>query len=394
MTETEIKKNLLNVFAEKFGTNENVHVYFAPGRVNLIGEHTDYNGGHVFPCALTIGTYAAVRKRDDDKLCMYSMNFENLGVIESSIHDFTPLSGKEEWTAYPKGVMWAFSLKGFVMDKGLDMVLYGNIPNGSGLSSSASLEVMTGFMLTKEYGFNVSNTDLARIGQYSENNYNGCNCGIMDQFASAMGKKGNAIFLDTSNLSYEYAPVNLTDAKIVVTNSNVKHSLVTSAYNDRRNECETALTELQTVCTINSLGDLSEFEFDASAYAIGSAVRERRAKHAVYENQRTILAVKALKNGDIAEFGKLMNESHMSLRDDYEVSCPEIDVLVSEAWKIPGVIGSRITGGGFGGCTVSIVKNEAVENFKEVIGKAYKEKTGLTADFYVVEIGDGPRVID
>ena len=392
MTELEIKESLLTKFGELYGDTEQVSVFFAPGRVNMIGEHTDYNGGHVFPCALTIGTYAAVRKREDRTLRLYSMNFESLGIIESSLDDLTP-SKEAGWTNYPKGVMWAFGLRGMEMDAGLDLVLYGNIPNGSGLSSSASLEVLTGYILKALYGFDVTNVDLAKIGQYSENNFNGCNCGIMDQFASAMGKKDNAIFLDTADLSYEYAPLVLEGAKIVVTNSNVKHSLVESSYNDRRNECETALKELQAVVKINGLGDLSEEEFEAHKDAIQDPIRVKRAKHAVYENQRTIRAVAALKANDIKTFGELMNASHVSLRDDYAVSCEEIDVLVFEAWKVPGVIGSRITGGGFGGCTVSIVKDEAVENFKAQVGEAYTRRTGRTADFYVVEIGDGPREI-
>ena len=384
-----MKETVLKKFEELFDDVNGVNVYFAPGRVNLIGEHTDYNGGHVFPCALTIGTYAAVRKRADRKLNFYSMNFEELGIMESSLDDLTP-SDAAGWTNYPKGVMWAFAERGMKMDCGLDIVLNGNIPNGSGLSSSASLEVLTGYYLRDLYGFDVTNIDLAKIGQYSENNFNGMNCGIMDQFASAMGKKDHAIFLDTADLSYEYAPLVLDGAKIVVTNSNVKHSLVNSEYNVRRSECEKALEELQTVVKINGLGDLTEEQFEANKSAIKDAVRVKRAMHAVYENQRTIRAVEALKKNDLVLFGQLMNASHVSLRDDYQVSCDEIDVLVEEAWKVDGVIGSRITGGGFGGCTVSIVKDEAVENFKEKVGTAYQQRVGKQADFYVVEIGDGP----
>ena len=384
-----MKETVLKKFEEVFGDSEGAKVFFAPGRVNLIGEHTDYNGGHVFPCALTIGTYMAVKKRDDRKLRFYSMNFDHLGVIESSIEGLKT-EKEADWTNYPKGVMWAFEKRGMKMDCGLDIVLNGNIPNGSGLSSSASLEVVTGFMLRELFGFDVTNVELAQIGQYSENNFNGMNCGIMDQFASAMGKKDNAIFLDTADLSYEYAPINLAGAKIVVTNSKVKHSLVNSEYNTRRSECETALAELQAVTDIKGLGDLTEEEFEALKSAIKDETRVKRAKHAVYENRRTIRAVEALKNNDLETFGKLMNASHVSLRDDYAVSCSEIDVLVDAAWKVEGVIGSRITGGGFGGCTVSIVKDEAIEAFKEQVGKAYQEQVGKTPEFYVVEIGNGP----
>ena len=275
------------------------------------------------------------------------------------------------------------------------MAIWGNIPNGSGLSSSASLEVLTGVILTDLYGItDLTMTDLALIGQYSENNFNGCNCGIMDQFAVAMGRKDNAIFLDTSTLKYEYAPIVLEDAKIIITNSKVKHSLVDSAYNDRRRECAEALAELQSGLEIESLGDMTPEEYESHKSLIKDPVRLKRAKHAVYENQRTIDAVAALKDGNIERFGELMNESHVSLRDDYEVSCEEIDILVDLAWKTPGVIGSRITGGGFGGCTVSIVKNDAVDTFIETIGRAYQEKVGHEAEFYTVDIGDGASRLD
>jgi len=385
-------EKLKQKFEEKFGAEGDVRCYFAPGRVNLIGEHTDYNGGHVFPCALTLGTYAVARKREDNKLRLYSMNFDNRGVYETSLNDLTPYK-EAGWTNYPKGVMWAFEKRGYKLTSGLDIAIYGDIPNGSGLSSSASLEVLTGLVLKDMFGFNVSMVDIALIGQYSENNFNGCNCGIMDQFASAMGKKDHAIFLDTNTLECEYAPVVLEDAKIVIINSKVKHSLVDSAYNDRRNECETALKELQTVVDIKTLGDLTEEEYEAHKDAIQSEIRQKRAKHAVYENQRTIRAVEALKANDVETFGKLMNASHVSLRDDYEVSCEEIDILVNLAWETEGVIGSRITGGGFGGCTVSIVKNEAVDEFVTNIGVKYKEKVGHEAEFYVVDIGEGAHVL-
>lgn len=387
-----MKARLLNNFKEIFGAEGDIRTYFAPGRVNLIGEHTDYNGGHVFPCALTLGTYGIARKREDNKLRFYSVNFEKVGVVETSLDDLTPYK-EAGWTNYPKGVMWAFEKRGFKLTSGLDILIYGNIPNGSGLSSSASLEVLTGVILKDMFGFDVSMVDIALIGQYSENNYNGCNCGIMDQFASAMGKKDNAIFLDTNTLEYEYAPVVLEDAKIVIVNSKVKHSLVDSAYNDRRNECETALKELQTVTDIKTLGDLTEEEFEAHKDAIQSDIRQKRAKHAVYENQRAIKAVEALKQGDVETFGKLMNASHVSLRDDYEVSCKEIDVLVDIAWGIEGVIGSRITGGGFGGCTVSIVKNDAVDNFVSAVEAEYEKQVGHKAEIYIVDIGDGAHVI-
>ncbi len=383
------QQELKALFEKTFGEGGDIRSYFSPGRVNLIGEHTDYNGGHVFPCALTIGTYAVARKRDDRTIKLYSANIEKYGVIESSLDDLT---NKDEynWANYPLGVVWAFGEKeGIRLDSGFEMVIWGNIPNGSGLSSSASLEVLTGTVVTDLFGIDKSMTELALIGQYSENNFNGCNCGIMDQFAVAMGKKDCAIFLDCADLSYQYATVKLPTAKIVITNSKVKHSLVDSAYNDRRNESAQALADLQTVCGISSLGELTDEEFEKYGSAIKDEICYKRAKHAVAENQRTIKAVEALNNNDIATFGKLMNASHVSLRDDYEVSCEEVDFLVETEWSVPGVIGARITGGGFGGCTVAIVENDAVDNFKETVGKAYKEKYDLDAEFYVVSIGDG-----
>ena len=387
-----MKNVVLEKFAEVFGDTEGVNVYFAPGRVNMIGEHTDYNGGHVFPCALTIGTYGAARKRADRKLCFYSMNFDYLGVIVSSLDELKP-DKTADWTNYPKGVMWAFTQKGMDIPYGMDLLLNGNIPNGSGLSSSASLEVLTGFILRDFFGFEVSNQDLALIGQYAENKYNGVNCGIMDQFAIAMGKEENAIFLDTADLSYEYAPIRLKDAKIVIACSNKKRGLGDSKYNERRSECETALAELKQVIECNALGNLSEKEYEQYKDSIKTETCRKRAKHAVYENQRTIRAVEALKQNDVETFGRLMNESHISLRDDYEVTGIELDTLAEEAWKLDGVIGSRMTGAGFGGCTVSIVKNDRIDTFIDQVGRAYEKKIGYQADFYVVEIGGGPRML-
>lgn len=387
-----MKETVLKRFEEVFGDRNGVKVFFAPGRVNLIGEHTDYNGGHVFPCALTIGTYACARVREDKKLRFYSMNFEHLGVIESDLEDLKP-EKEAGWTNYPKGVMWAFGERGFQIPSGMDILLSGNIPNGSGLSSSASVEVVTGAILREFFGFEVSNQDLALIGQFSENKFNGVNCGIMDQFAIAMGKKDHAIFLDTADLSYTYAPVKLKGAKIVIACSNKKRGLGDSKYNERRSECETALSELQKVVDIESLGELTQEQFEQYKSAIKDTTRVKRAKHAVYENQRTLQAVAALQADDIALFGQLMNASHVSLRDDYEVTGAELDTLVEEAWKVEGVIGSRMTGAGFGGCTVSIVKDEAIDRFIDQVGRAYKSRIGYAADFYVVEVGDGPAVL-
>lgn len=387
-----MKAALTKTFIDLFGGDEPIKYYFAPGRVNLIGEHTDYNGGHVFPCALTIGTYMVVRQRADRKLRFYSENFKALGIIESDLDSLVP-DEKADWTNYPKGVMWAFEQKGYKVSTGFDILLYGNIPNGSGLSSSASVELVTGVMLRDMFGYDdLTMIDLAKIGQFSENQFNGVNCGIMDQFAIAMGKKNQAIFLDTADLSYTYAPIQLEGARIVIACSNKKRGLGDSKYNERRSECEEALADIQKVKDIQSLGELTEEEFEAVKTAIKRPVCVRRAKHAVYENQRTIKAVEALNHNDIGAFGKLMNASHVSLRDDYEVTGIELDTLVEEAWKCDGVIGSRMTGAGFGGCTVSIVKDEAIDDFIKNVGEAYKKRIGYAADFYVVEIGDGAGI--
>ena len=390
MQDLEIKKNLKGKFQELFGDSENVRFFFAPGRVNLIGEHTDYNGGHVFPCALSIGTYACVKKRQDGNFRFYSLNVESAGVITADEYSFNPLEDKQ-WASYLKGVIWAFRKRGYSLPEGLDLVLYGNIPNGSGLSSSASLEVLMGSILKEMYGLKLSLPEIALIGQYSENNYNGMNCGIMDQFASAMGKKDHAIFLDTATLEFSYAPLVLTDFALIITNTNKKHKLIGSAYNDRRRESEEALEILQKYAEIKTLGDLSDEEFFRLEEKLEDPIIRKRAKHAVLENNRTVAAKKALEDGDYHEFGRLMNLSHVSLRDDYEVSCEESDLLCETAWTLPYVLGSRMTGGGFGGCTVSLVKREKMKDFEEELQKVYEPKIGYPCSFYEAEIADGPR---
>ena len=387
-----MKEKVKSKFEELFGKDGEIKSYFAPGRVNLIGEHTDYNGGHVFPCALTIGTYAVARKRDDNKLRFYSMNFEKLGVLESTI-DELKYRKEEDWTNYPKSMIWALKSEGHKIDAGFDIVYYGTIPNSSGLSSSASIEVLTGFILKDLFNLDLDMVKLALLGQKAENQYIGVNCGIMDQFIIANGKEDCAVFLDTATLEYEYAPVKLKDEKIVIMNTNKKRGLGDSKYNERRAECEKALEELQEKLDIKTLGELTEEEFEVNKDLIKDENRQKRAKHAVYENQRTIKAVKALQENNLDLFGKLMIASHDSLRDDYEVTGKELDTLVEESLKQDGVVGARMTGAGFGGCAVSIVKTDKVDSFIQNVGKAYKEKIGYDADFYVVEIGEGPTVL-
>ena len=387
-----MKNKMLEKFNEKFGYKQGVRVFFSPGRVNLIGEHTDYNGGHVFPCALSFGTYGAIALRDDKVVRMYSENFDDKGIISFDIENLK--NDKEhDWANYPKGVIDVLRKHGYDVNKGFDMFVYGNIPNGAGLSSSASLELLMAVMMNDIYNFNIDRVELVKYCQEAENDFIGVNCGIMDQFAIGMGKDSNAILLDCNTLDYKYSTVNLKDEVIVIANTNKRRGLADSKYNERRGECEEALKELQSELKINALGELTEDEFEQSKHLIKNDVRAKRAKHAVYENQRTLKAVKALENNDIDTFGKLMNESHNSLRDDYEVTGRELDTLVDLASKQEGTIGSRMTGAGFGGCTVSIVKKPMVEKFIENVGKEYKEKIGYDADFYVANIGSGTREI-
>lgn len=388
-----MKQELLKKFEEVYGSSEGARVYFAPGRVNLIGDHTDYNGGHVFPCALTIGTYVVARKREDKKLQFYSMNYPENGITEGTLGDLK-YRRSNGWTNYPIGILWTYARKGYKIHNGFDMMLYGNIPSGAGLGTSASIGVALGLMIREMFGIDdITNTDIALLGQYAENEFHGINCGIMDQFASAMGKKDYAIFLDTSDLRYEYAPIDMSEYALVIINSHKARGAFDAKYNERRMECERALAELQSVIAIHSLGELTPECYEQVKEMIVEPVLVRRAAHAVYENQRTIDAIKALKENDIMKFGQLMIESHKSLKENYEVTGKELDVLVEEALKVPGVIGSRMTGGGFGGCTVSLMKKDAVEMFTIEVGKNYTEKTGYYADFYNVEMGDGARVL-
>ena len=388
-----MNKNIVSMLQDNFINVFNVkdqHLFFSPGRVNLIGEHTDYNGGHVFPCALSFGTYGIISKRNDRKVRLYSMNFEDLGVIEFSL-DCMVYDKSHDWANYPKAVIKTFENHGYRTEHGFDILFYGNIPNGAGLSSSASLEVLMAVIINDLNNFNLDMISMVKMCQEAENKFIGVNCGIMDQFAIGMGTEGCAILLDCNTLEYRYSKINMEGYKIVIGNTNKKRGLADSKYNERRSECETALAQIQTVKNINSLGELTEEEFEEVKNVITDPIVRKRAKHAVYENQRTLKAVKALENNNLLLFGKLMSESHISLRDDYEVTGKELDTLVSLAWEMPGVIGARMTGAGFGGCTVSIVKEENVQNFIDTITKKYTEIIGYAPDFYVATISDGAR---
>ncbi|GAA0069661.1 galactokinase [Clostridium sardiniense] len=387
-----MKKEILNTFYNIFGDKEGVRAFFSPGRVNLIGEHTDYNGGNVFPCALSFGTYGAISLREDKKIRMFSNNFKDLGIIEFDLEGIK-YEKDHDWANYPKGVIDVLNKKGHKIDKGFDIVIDGNIPNGAGLSSSASLELLIAVMLDKLFDLNIDRVDLVKYSQEAENKFIGVNCGIMDQFAIGMGKDDSAILLDCNTLKYNYSKIDLKDEVLIIANTNKRRGLADSKYNERRSECETALEELKTKLDINALGEVSIEEFEENKELIKDDIRRKRAKHAVYENIRTLKAKEALEKNDLNTFGELMNASHISLRDDYEVTGIELDTLVELAWEQEGTLGSRMTGAGFGGCTVSLVKRNCAEDFIKKVGEGYKEKIGYNADFYIANIGSGTREV-
>lgn len=385
MTVEQLKKQ----FVEKFGAGE-VSGYFSPGRVNLIGEHTDYNGGFVFPCALSFGIYCLVRKtaRKTVRFASLDLPFE----AEVKVENLNKAIGKE-WVNYPIGVFAQFMKKGLTFDSGADLLFYGDVPTGAGLSSSAALEVVTAVMINDQFGFGIGKVELAKMGQKAEHEFALVNCGIMDQFASVMGKKNHAIFLNCDTMAYDLVPVELDGVKIVISNTNSPHKLDSGKYNERVSECHAAVAAIQPYKNISALGELSWEDFLKVENRIENETVKKRARHVVSEIKRTEDAVKELKAGNLVRFGELMNGSHDSLRDDYEVTGFELDTMVEEGRRIDGVIGTRMTGGGFGGCTVSLVKEEAVEDFIEHVGRNYHEKTGLKPVFYVAEIGDGGKKI-
>jgi len=385
MKTSDLKQEFKAIF-----DSEPERVFFSPGRINLIGEHTDYNGGHVFPCAITIGTYGVYRARQDTTVRMYSANIADQGIASFDVTDLS-YDQAAGWTNYPKGMMAELAKTGVTFDHGFDLYVHGNMPDGAGLSSSASIELLTGIVLKTGFNLDVSQLDLVKIGQKCENNYVGVNSGIMDQFAVGMGKKDQAILLDTNTMAYSYAPVKLGDHVIVIMNTNKRRELADSKYNERRAECEAALKRLQKKLPIKSLGDLNEQQFDEAAYLINDETLIKRARHAVFENQRAIRATKALANDDLTTFGTLVTASHVSLHFDYAVTGKELDTLAETAWQQPGVLGARMTGAGFGGCAIALVQKDQVEAFKANVGKVYRDTIGYDASFYIAEISDGPR---
>lgn len=382
-----MKKRLIKEFTDIFEVPGEA-LFFSPGRVNLIGEHTDYNGGMVFPCAITFGTYAVVSKQTDSCMRLFSNNFKEKGIIDVALQTLH-YDKKDDWANYVKGVLYFLQQEGFEIPCGLNILIEGNIPNGAGLSSSASLEVLTGTILKETFQLPISKLDIIKLSQKAENQFVGMNCGIMDQFIIGMGKKDHAIALDTGTLEYTYAPVQLKQASIVIMNTNKQRGLTDSKYNERRAECEHALSQLQTVVKIKNLCDLKETEFEKVQHIITSPVERKRARHAVLENIRVKKAIAALEKNDIEEFGALMNASHISLRDDYEVTGIELDTLVESAWNQSGTIGARMTGAGFGGCAIAIVRNDDIEDFTAAVRREYTQAIGYEPDFYIASIGDG-----
>lgn len=382
--------NLTSEFQSIFNTSQTPRTFFAPGRINLIGEHTDYNGGHVFPASISFGTYALAIKRNDQKLRFYSMNFPEIGIIES---DLSKLEYDEEdnWANYPKGMLLYLKEAGHEISRGADIMYFGNIPNGAGLSSSASIELATGVLLEGLFNLKIERIEMIQLGKKVENHYIGVNSGIMDQFAIGMGKKDHAILLDCETLNYQYAPIVMNDHVIIIINTNKQRTLAGSKYNERRAQCEQALSDLQLRLSINSLGDLTPEEFEINKHLIRDETNQKRAKHAVYENARTLLALEKLQQGDLIAFGQLMNESHISLRDDYEVTGLELDTIAETAWEQDGVLGARMTGAGFGGCAIALVQKNKIDDFKKKVNSIYHEKVGYDATFYIATIGDGAK---
>lgn len=383
------RNNLLKQFEETFGY-PGERVFFSPGRINLIGEHTDYNGGKVFPCAITMGTYGVVKKRTDRLVRAYSGNFPEVGLLSFNL-DSLEYKKEDNWANYVKGMIKYIQEQSQLLKTGFDLYIYGTIPNGASLSSSASLELLTGVIVKSLYNLPISQLELVKLGMRTENEFLGLNSGILDQFAIGMAEKGKAMLLDTNTLEYEQIPVDLPDHKIIIMNSMTRRELVDSEYNTRRRQCEEALEYLQEVVSVESLGELSEESFEKHKHVIKDDVLMRRARHAVYESIRTEKAAQALVEGNLEAFGKYMNESHVSLHEDYEVTVKETNLLSELAWKEEGTVGARMTGGGFGGCCIAIVENHYVDSFIENVGNQYRKEIGHSAEFYIAETEDGTK---
>ena len=380
---------LKNKFSSLYESSSEIFYFFSPCRINLIGDHTDYNGGHVFPCALGFGTYGAVRKRNDSLMKFASGNFSLR--VEADINNLI-YNEEHGWANYLKGTAFEFIKAGYEIG-GLDLYIEGDIPNSAGLSSSASIELLMGAALDKLYDCGMDRIKMIKLCQRAENQYMGMNCGILDQYAVGMGKPDNGLLLDCLKIEHEYVPLDLKGYKLIIANTNTPRNLTNSEYNTRRTACERSLADLRSGLAINYLCELSESEFELNKWLIKNDTARKRAEHVVFENARTLKAVDKLKAGDLFSFGRLMNESHISLRDLFEVTIPNLDIMVETAWGIQGVLGSRMTGGGFGGCTISLVKEENAEEFIALSEGVYYKRTGLMPSFYIAAIGGGTREI-
>lgn len=385
------KEELLKEYETTFG-EKGKDVFFSPGRINVIGEHTDYNGGHVFPAAISLGVYGVYGPREDKKVCLFSGNVDG-DIVEFDIDNTTVEKDDRFWANYFKGMITYLREKYDNIDHGFNLYIKANLPSGSGLSSSAAIEMLMGIILKDEFNLDVDRIALAKMGQRTENEFVGLNSGIMDQFACIMGKKDSAIFLDCNTLDYEYKPLALGDYEIIIMATNKPHTLADSAYNDRVRECHDAVKKLQAKLDIKTLGELDNDTFDEYAYLINNETEIKRARHAVSENQRTLRATKAMQNGDLEKLGRLIDASHVSLHYDYEVTGQELDTLAEASWAQPGVLGARMIGGGFGGSAIAIVKKDQAEAFKKNVGKIYRDKIGYDASFYDAEIVDGTKRI-
>ena len=383
------KEELLKEYETTFG-EKGKDVFFSPGRINVIGEHTDYNGGHVFPAAISLGVYGVYGPREDKKVCLFSGNVDG-DIVEFDIDDTTVEKDDRFWANYFKGMITYLREKYDNIDHGFNLYIKANLPSGSGLSSSAAIEMLMGIILKDEFNLDVDRIALAKMGQRTENEFVGLNSGIMDQFACIMGKKDSAIFLDCNTLDYEYKPLALGDYEIIIMATNKPHTLADSAYNDRVRECHDAVKKLQAKLDIKTLGELDNDTFDEYAYLINNETEIKRARHAVSENQRTLRATKAMQDGDLEKLGRLIDASHVSLHYDYEVTGQELDTLAEASWAQPGVLGARMIGGGFGGSAIAIVKKDQAEAFKKNVGKIYRDKIGYDASFYDAEVVDGPH---
>ncbi|WEV41070.1 galactokinase [Lactobacillus sp. ESL0681] len=385
MQQVELVDEFLKVFGQK-----PTRLYFSPGRINLIGEHIDYNGGQVFPCAISLGIYGAVSRRSDRRFCFYSANFSELGTIEVDLADLKYVQ-TDFWVNYAKGMLYSLLVNGYQLDHGLNIYVNGNIPDGAGLSSSAALEMLIGIIVKDQFKLNISKLALVKLGVKTENEFIGVNSGVMDQFAVALSQKDQAILLDTTTLAYQQVPLKLADNLIVIMNTNKRRELADSKYNERRKECEQALQILQNQLKLDSLSDLDSVTLDEYSYLLPLKLL-KRTRHVVSENNRTLLAKTALEDGDLARFGRLINASHVSLEYDYEVTGKELDTLVHAAWQQPGVLGARMTGAGFGGCAIALVQKEQVTAFQEQVGAIYEQKIGYPPSFYLAETADGAKV--